>query len=156
MQKCNSFNFAHFPEMKVKSDAIIDRFTSSAVYVYFSENLEQCSTYDLIIRPFVNVSLELDINDEKRIFKHSFLLFNEPQPPKNFHISNDDSEKNSWLELQWEHLECYDSYYLTVQIDKNATFLLNESLIEAKHAWGKISYRMENLQHCTAYTFLLR
>ena len=72
----------------------------------------------------MNVSNEiLEAEDDKRVFKHTELLFNGPMPPSHFHVQKNYDEHS--LILQWDHLPCYDFYHLTALKDKNETLFIN-------------------------------
>ena len=125
----------------------------SDVYVYLDgDYLKQCENYELLIRPLVNVSNLLDLHDEKRTYKQSILLFNEPKPPQSFKIAKTD-EKSTILE--WEHLKCYDKYEITVQIDGNSTVLLQE-MVSVMDNGDVMTFEMEPLKPCMAYTFFIK
>ena len=148
----------------VKAPKITDRSSITPVYVYFDGNmLSQCATYDLIIRPdSVNISTEINLQDQKLMHKHRFVLFDRPKPPENVEVLNYDMEKATLL-LQWQHLKCYQFYQLILMTDGNSTIFLNQTvdekdflMAENNDADDMINYEIDSLQPCTAYTFLMR
>jgi hypothetical protein len=145
-----------------KASDIVDLSSLTPVYVYFDgDMLEQCTNYDLIIRPLVNVSSsqELDLDDEKRVHKHSLLLFNESQPPKKFGIKSH-NEKSTII--TWNHMaECYGAYHLIGLKDDNQTRVFNETIkassgLDDDDDGDMMNYDLEDLlKPCTAYTFMI-
>ena len=124
------------------------RSSITAVYVYVEENLEQCTYYDLIITPIFNVSTQIDKSDEKRIFNHSLLLMNHAMPPQDLEIVDEKI-------LKFPHIPCYSGYELIVKSEGNNSLFLQE-ILQADPNSDFIEKPLENLVHCTAYTFFLK
>ena len=56
--------------------------------------------------------------------------------------------------LQWDHLPCYEFYELSVYKDGNETFVTKHT-VEASKDDTLITFPIQDLQACTAYTFLI-
>ena len=56
--------------------------------------------------------------------------------------------------LQWDHLPCYEFYELSVYKDGNETFVTKHT-VEATKDDTLITFPIQDLQACTAYTFLI-
>ena len=90
-------------------------------------------------------------NMENLNFRHPVLLFNEPQPPTLFSVASQGTKETV---LQWDHLPCYEFYELSIYKDRNETFVTKHT-VEASKDDTLITFPIQDLQACTAYTFLI-